>query len=827
MALLICIGFCIPVFAQVNPQNLSNIRVDELSDDQIRSMMRQVEASGLGDAQLEQIAQARGMRPEEIQKLRQRVEKIKKADGNNKSQSDPNKVLPKPGSRGRELNYDQDSLAKQNDPETEAEKALLELRSKIFGADLFKNSNLTFEPNLNMATPQNYVIGPADELLIDIYGNSEASYNLNVSPEGNINIEYVGVIPVGGLTIEAATSRIRSRMSTVYSGLRSGNTRLNIAVGNIRSIKVILTGEIQKPGTYTLPSLATVFNALYSSGGPSENGSFRAVELIRGGKVVAKLDIYDFLLKGEMNTNLRLQDQDIVRVPVYKSRMEIVGEVKRPGIFELLAGESFNDLLRFSGDFTENAFKARVKVLKNTDTERKIADISSEQFSAYNPSTGDKFFIDRVLERFANRVSIEGAVFRPGQYELEPGLNLSQLIKKAEGIKEDAFMQRGYITRLRPDNQTQVISFDLAGIINGTTADISLLREDIISISSIFDLKEEYKVTIDGEVRQPGSFDFAENMTLEALILQAGGFKEGATAQRIEVSRRVKNSNLTSPSAIIATVFQVNIDKDLDFSNPKFELQPFDIISVRSSIGYEVQRQVKIEGEVLYPGMYTIINKDERVSDLVQRAGGLTALAYAKGASLKREGPAKTSGKNAIDQAEEESNRLAKLQRLQETVKDSVDIEQQQEILKNVYVGINLDKILESPGTKLDLSLEEGDILRVPKQLQTVKVNGEVLYPVTTIYNQNRGFKYYISQGGGFSNKSLKRRSYVIYANGSVKSTNKIFFFNNYPGVEPGAELFVPKKDTTQKLSAQELLGITTGIASLGAIILGILNLSK
>ncbi len=838
LALLLLIGLATPILAQVNPQNLGNIRVDELNDDQIRAMMRQAEASGLGDAQMEQMAKARGMRDEEAVKLRARVEKIKKADKSQKTQADPNKVQPKKESGERELNFETDTVENQKDPETEAEKAFLELRSKIFGADLFRNSNLTFEPNLNMATPRNYVIGPGDELLIDIYGNSEASYNLKVSPDGNINIEFVGIVPVGGLTIEAATSRIRSRMSSVYSGLRNGSTNLNIAIGNIRSIKVILTGEVVKPGTYTLPSLANAFNALYSSGGPNENGSFRAIELIRGGKRVATLDIYDFLMRGEMANNLRLQDQDIIRIPVYRSRIEIVGEIKRPGIFELLENESFADLLRFSGDFTENAFKARVKVLKNTDTERKIADITSGQFEAYKPSTGDKYFVDRVLERFANRVTIEGAVFRPGQFELEPGMKLSQLISKAEGVKEDAFLERGYITRLKPDNQTQVISFDVAGILKGTSTDINLLREDIISISSIFDLKEEYKVSIDGEVREPGIFDYAENMTLEELILKAGGFTEAATAQRVEVSRRVKNSNITSASASTAEVFQINIDPNLNFSSPKFVLQPFDIISVRSSIGYEIQRQVKVEGEVLYPGMYTISNKDERVSDLLKRAGGLTPLAYSKGASLKREGKDKESKegdqligarskKNEIDQEDLEKDRLAKLSRLQSTVKDSVNTLKQEEILKNVYVGIELDKILQNPHTQVDLILEEGDVLRVPKQLQTVKVNGEILYPVTTIYNQNRGFKYYISQGGGFSNKSLKRRSYVIYANGAVRSTSKILFFNNYPSVEPGAELYVPKKDTSQKLSAQELLGITTGIASLGAIILGIMNLSK
>lgn len=824
IALFLLTGISQPVLAQVNPANLSNVRVDELSDDQVRAFMRQAESSGMGDAQLEQIAQARGMRPEEIQKLRQRVNKIKEQDKSKSGTENPNSRSP----NGRELNYPQDTIAPQKDPENEADKALLELRSKIFGADLFRNSNLTFEPNLNMATPRNYVIGPNDELLIDIYGNSEASYNLKVSPEGNINVEYVGVIAVGGLTIEAATSRIRSRMTSVYSGLRNGSTSLNIAIGNIRSIKVILTGELVKPGTYTLPSLANVFNALYSSGGPTENGSFRAIELIRGGKKIAVLDVYDFLMKGEMANNLRLQDQDIIRVPVYQSRIEIVGEVKRPGIFELLPGESFADLLRFSGDFTENAFKARVKVLKNTDTERKIADISSDQFEKYDPSTGDKYFVDRVLERFANRVSINGAVFRPGQYELEPGLNLSKLIKKAEGLKEDAFMQRGYITRLKSDNQTQVIAFDVAGILNGTTADIPLLREDVVSISSIFDLKEEYKVSIDGEIRQPGTFNYAENMTLEELILKAGGFKEGATAQRVEISRRVKNSNITSASAITAQVFQVDIDKDLNFSKPKFELQPFDIVSVRSSIGYEIQRQVKIEGEVLYPGMYTITNRDERISDLVKRAGGFTALAFTKGASLKRPGPPdKTATKNELNIAEDNEYRLSRMQKLQNTIKDSVELINVEEIAQNVNVGINLDKILAQPGSDIDLLLEEGDILRLPRQLQTVKVNGEVLSPLTIIHQPGKSFRRYISESGGFSEQALKRRSYVLYANGAAKSTRKIIFFNNYPSINPGSEIFVPTKKPSEKLSATELVAIASGIASLGAIVFGILNLSK
>lgn len=813
--LLLLIGIAFPAVAQVNPSSMSNVRVDELSDAQVRAFMRQVEASGLSDAQIEQVAQARGMMPEEIPKLRQRVNKLKQLDQNKSGADNPNANR----ANGRELNYPQDSLIAEKNPETEAEKALMELRSKIFGADLFRNSNLTFEPNLNMATPKNYVIGPNDEILIDIFGDSEKSYQLKVSPEGKINLEYIGVIPVAGLTIEAATSRIRSRMSSVYPGLRSGNTNLNIAIGNIRSIKVILTGEIIKPGTYTLPSLANVFNALYSSGGPTANGSFRTIELIRGGRRIAILDIYDFLMSGEMSNNIRLQDQDIIRVPVYKSRIEIVGEVKRPGIFELMNNESFSDLLRFSGDFTENAFKARVKVLKNTDTERKIADVTSDQFPAYKPTTGDKYFVDRVLERFANRVSINGAVFRPGQYELVNGLSLSALIRKAEGLKEDAFMERGYITRLGSDNQVQVISFDVAGILNGTVSDILLQREDIINISSLFDLREEYKVSIDGEVRLPGQFNFAENMTLEELIIQAGGFKEGASSKRIEVSRRVKNSNILSQSAVTAEILQIDVDENLKYNTSSFVLQPFDIVSVRNSTGYEIQRQVKITGEVLYPGTYTLLRKDERISDIVKRAGGLTALAFSFGASLKRPGAPN------IDSASVEQEKLNKIKRLQSSISDSVSLTTERaEIAKNINVGISLEKILQEPASNFDLIMEEGDIINVPKQLQTVKVSGEVLSPVTIIYEQGRGFKNYISQSGGFSDRSLKRRSYILYANGSVKSTRKILFFNDYPRVSPGAEIFVPKMPDKRKISVTEALGISTGLASLAAIVISLLK---
>ena len=821
---MVIVFIALPSFAQNSTQqNFSNVRVDELSDDQIRQFMRQVESTGLTDAQLEQVAAARGMRPEEIQKLRSRVEKIKKQN-QSKDNQDQSKNSQQSKESGRQLNYEQDSLENKMDPETEADKALLKLKAKIFGASLFKNSNLTFEPNLRIATPTNYVIGPDDEITIDITGDNEASYKLRVSPEGTIRIEYAGIVAVSGLTVEQVSGKIRSRLASTYPGLSSGRTRVTIGIGNIRSIKVTLLGEVVKPGSYTLPSLASVFNALYVSGGPTENGSFREIEVIRNNRIVGKLDVYDFLLKGFQTNNIRLHDQDIIRVPTYKVRVELSGEVKRPALFEILPNETLSNVINFAGGFSDQAYTERIKVLQNTAKERRITDVFAAYFRSYSPKSGDKYFVEPILNRFENRVVIEGAVFRPGHYELENGLTLGQLIKKAEGLKEDAYLSRGYIKRLMQDNSMELISFDLSNIVSGKAADIPLQREDIITISSIFGLRESYTVSIYGEVRTPGTFRYFENTSLEDMVILANGFKEGASFKRIEISRRIKNSDINSVSAKTAEVFQVNVDKDLSFMGEKFILQPFDIITVRNETGYEVQRLVRVEGEVLFPGEYTITNKDERVSDLVKRAGGLTPLAYSLGASLKRPGTGKSSGKNSLDKATEEREKLMKLQRLQENVKDSTDLSQQQEIFRNTSVGINLDRILERPNSKNDLILEEGDILRVPKQLQTVNIAGEVLYPVTTIYNSRKGFVEYISQAGGFSDKSLKRRSYIIYANGSVKSTGKFLFFNNYPTVKPGSEIFVPKKAEKNKMSVAEVVGISTGLASLAAIVLTLIR---
>lgn len=807
-----------PLLAQTGgSQDLSTVRVDELTDAQVRKFMQQFQATGMGDDQIEQMAAARGMQPEEVQKLRIRIERLKRqpqAGSNNNTKPSKQGGRTVSGNETRDINTEETF---------EDEELVYEdtLNRKIFGAQLFANSNPTFEPNLRLATPIDYQLGPDDEILIDIYGYSEASYQLTVSPDGNINIPMVGVVPVSGATIEQATSRIRTRLTRIYPGINNGSTSVAISLGNIRSIRVTLTGELKRPGTYTLPSVATVFNALYASGGPTNSGSFRTIQIIRGTDVVGTLDVYDFLLYGTLKNNIRLQDQDVIRVPTYRSRVEVSGEVKRPGIFEMKGGEeNLNDLLRFAGDFTENAYRARVKVLKNTATEREIQDVTADKFETYTPQSGDQYFVDRILERFTNRVQIGGAVYRPGPFELEQGLSLSGLIRKAEGVREDAFLNRGYITRRKPDLTTEVISFNVSDILSGRANDIILRRDDEISISSIFDLREEYKLSIDGEVRRPGTFKYAENTSLEELIIQAGGFTESATPKRVEISRRIRNTDATKDTAITAQVFTVDVSRDLSTATSGFKLEPFDIVSVRSAPGYEAQRNVRIEGEVLYPGTYTIVNKNERISDLIKRAGGLTFYAYEEGASLKRIGNIKTQS-----DVEQENIKVQQFQELQKSVDDSTKVDVAKVTTRNDYVGIDLERILDRPGRRYDLLLEDGDVLNVPKQLQTVKVSGEVLSPSSVIYTSSGSFKDYIRQSGGFGGRALKRRAYVVYANGSIASTRKFLFFNNFPDVKPGAEIYVPRKEERKGgIGTSEIVAISTGLATIAALIFTIVR---
>lgn len=818
---MFCFGAINHVSAQINVQNLSSVNIDDVPDQQIVQLLQQAQNSGLSDAELIRQAQSRGMSSAQVQKLQTRIQDIRSKASGKKMQADTTEDADGRIITGRKLNYKPDSL----DTTSFNKRDMFEnLRPKIFGADLFKNKNSSFEPNLKLATPVNYIIGPDDELNINVYGNSSVNWKLEVSPEGNITIPNVGVINVGGKTIEQATSQIKNRLSGSNYAIGRG-TNVQITLGNIRSIKVIIVGQVQKPGTYTLPSLATVFNALYMSGGPTDNGSLRQIEVIRNNRIIRHLDVYDFIVKGSQKDNISLQDQDIVRVPTYRTRVQLVGQIKIPALFEVLPGETLDNILNYAGGFTDSAYTARIKVSQISDQQRKITDVVEADYKNYIPLRGDKYIIESIINRFENRVVIKGAIFKPGDYELQNGLTLNQLIANAAGLKEDAFMERGTITRLKSDNSTEIIGFNVRDIIN-KTLNIPLQREDIVTISSIFDLRDKYQITINGSVRKPGKFAFSENMKVEDLIFKAGGFAEGASTKRIEVARRISDADPNSKNSSVAQVFSVNVDGQLKPSEANFVLQPFDIVSVYTLPGFEKQKTVKVEGEVMYPGSYTIKTKNEKISDLVARAGGLTASADPEGGSLKRENIAILGiDKRKADTLAIARESIDRMSRLKRTYKDSTKSEDT--VMRNNFVGIDLPRILKSPGSKEDLLLEDGDILRIPKQQQIVRVNGQVLYPSAVVYDKSKSFNDFVSNAGGYGPDALRRGAYVVYPNGTVKGTRKFLFFNNHPSVKPGSEIFVPKKSESKGNTAQTILGFTTGLASLGAIILGILSLKR
>lgn len=824
------------LYAQVNP---ANIKIDNLTDAQIEQYVKRAELMGYGESQLDGFARAQGVSAVETQKLKDRLQKIKRNKQQPKQLKD--KQSNTSSASGRQVNGNLQSDSLKNKKKDQDSLKIDENKLKIFGSDLFKNSEITFEPNLRMATPSSYIIGPDDEILLDISGDNEASYQLPVSPDGTITVEYVGKVALSGLSIAAAKSKIQQRLSGTYPAIRSGQTQVDVNIGNIRSIRITLTGAVTKPGTYTLPSLATVFNALYASGGPSEKGTYRQIQVVRNNQVVTTIDLYDFLANGIQRGNIRLQDQDIIHIPVYGSRVQFEGEVKRPAIFETVSGESLLDLVKYAGGFSENAYTAKVKVLQKTDRERSVKDIYADQFADYTPKSGDQFIVEPILERFANRVSILGAVFRPGLYGMEPGMTLKQLLEQADGVREDAFLERGIINRLRADNSAELINFNVREVLAGTVADIPLKREDKIEIASIFDLRDEYKFTVQGEVRLPGDFPFASNATLGDLIQKAGGLNETAKNARIEIARRLNNRDVTDPSS--SKTIQVEL-KDGIVSNPNVALEPYDVITVLGDAGFRTQRQVKIEGEVLFPGIYTISREDERISDIIKRAGGLTSYAYTEGASLKRTGVSKLKAEEK--KKKEKMVRELKKSRLQDDetlggdTLDEYDDDDKQadsdlktknkalakvsqqgvsnsEIEPSDLVGIELNKILANPYQHGDLLVLDGDVILVPKELETVKVIGEVLNPNNVVYVKGKSLKYYVNQAGGFTDNALKKRVFIQYANGAVKGKD-----GGYPEVKPGAEIVVPKRAPREKISSQAWIGIGTGIASTLAIIISL-----
>ncbi|SFS97371.1 polysaccharide biosynthesis/export family protein [Sphingobacterium wenxiniae] len=810
---------CTSIGAQI--RDFSKIQVDQLTEPQIENLWSRAEQQEMSDQDLYNSLQQQGMPNAEITKLRVRITALKKKRENERLR----KGSPATKEKTKKVLLDQDwftPLVDTLNEDIEIEEEL-DKQFQIFGSELFKNNAISFEPNMNMPTPKGYVVGAGDQLSLDITGDNEASYELTVTPEGAIKVEYAGLINIAGLSVEAARTKISNRLTSIYPAIRSGRTKVDLNLAAMRSIKVTMTGFVTQPGTYTLPAVATVFNALYAAGGPNDQGSFRSIQVLRNNEVVSTIDAYDFLVNGLQAGNIRLEDQDVIHIPVYISRVQMEGLVRRVGFFEIKDGETFADLLRYAGGFDNKAYTARVKVLRSTGKDVGIFDIKETDFAIYKPFNGDHYIVEEILERYANRVVLDGAVFRAGDYELTPGLTVGELLKRGEGIREDAFTARAYVQRLNPDNTQRLLSFDLKKLLDGEIEDIPLRREDRLVVTSIFDLRDEYFVTIDGEVRHPGQLDYAEEMTLGSAIQMAGGLSDAANIERIEVARRIRR-NINERDSVLSELMVVKFDNKEEAVQSDFVLQPFDMISIRTSTGYQLQRQVRIEGEVRYPGVYTLVRKDERISDLIERAGGFTEYAYLEGASLQRiatsseiavqsSRSATSLDNNLIDSLElqNEENRNAILGKIKEG-------QSKTNLYFNKYIGIDLKRIVKRPESRLDIFLEEGDVLTVPRQLQTVKIVGEVLSPISVVYQKGRNLKYYVNQAGGYTSRAHKSKTFVQYANGSVKGTQK-GLGRIYPEIRPGAEIIIPQKPEKQKISVQAIVGLTSGLVSMTAIL--------
>lgn len=841
--IFLLLGCTLNVYAQ-SIDDLQDVDVDKLSEQQIRQISEEARARGLTPNQVAELAIQRGMPSSEAMQLRNRLNQasssMQRQNGGTTLQ--PNRLrytmtdtsrseyfdsfFGADSSRDSLMFYQSIELIKYRTEQDSVALAKQKLKDKIFGFSLFDQQMAPFEPSLNIPTPTDYELAAGDELIIDLFGATEQTFQLTVSPDGIIYIENVGPVYVNGLTIEEAKQRIREKMAANgYSGLRAesgsvGSTSMQLSLGQIRSIKVSVIGEASQPGTYTLPSLATVFNALYSAGGPTVTGSFRKIDIIRGDSVVRTFDLYDLLINGDQTDNIRLNDQDIIKINPYLNRVEIEGEVKRPGIYETRNAETLADLLEFAGDFTGDAYTDRIKIIGSTNRQRRINDVGQDHFDEFSLRNGDYVTVQEVLDRFENMVEIKGAVFREGKYELTDTTTVSSLIKRAEGLRGDAFSNRGLIYREQEDYTLQTLRFDVEEVMNNPAEnDIALKKNDLVVISSIFDLRDDYYVEIRGPVQEPGRYQYAEDMTLEDIIFQANGLTVEAIPYRIEVARRVDDHGEDFQSSEIANIFQFQIDESLklDPGSANFELQPFDIVYIRKAPNYERQQEVVVSGEVRYPGTYTLKSKNDRISDIIERAGGLTPDAYTDGATLYRE----------IEGLELRGNR------------DEEDIEgfytQEEDSLQNAArrtgrannlsgvtiskIGIELPRILDNSGSKYDLYVQNKDSLYIPKNLQTVIVKGGVFYPTSIRYDENLTYRDYITAAGGYNELAKENKSYVIYANGEVNRVKKFLFFKDYPEVKPGATLVVPEREQVRRLSPQERVTIYSAIVSTVAVI--------
>lgn len=771
-----------------------------MTDQQVIEYVKQATQEGKEQKQIAAELARKGVTKEQAERIKKQYEQQMGADAANMQGTELNEA------RLREETQDETTALTDNQPTTEE----LAQEDQVFGRNIFNTRNLTFEPNSNMATPPNYQLGPGDEVIIDIWGASQTSIRQTITPDGTINMQELGPIYLSGMTVEEANRFLKNKLGTVFS---NENNQIQVTLGNTRTIQINIMGEVVQPGTYALSAFSTVFHALYRAGGVNDIGSLRNVQLVRNGKKIAAVDVYDFIMQGKIKDDIRLQEGDVIIVPAYDMLVKMSGNVKRPMRFEMKKDETLAALIKYAGGFNADAYSKSVRMVRQNGMEYEVKTVDEMDYSVCQLRDGDVVTVGAILNRFTNKVEIKGAVYRPDIYALDGKVNtVRALIEKAQGLMDDAFTNRAVLQRQRDDLTSEIVSVDVKALMNGTIPDIPLRKNDILYIPSIHDLQDLGSVTIYGEVAKPDSYPYADNMTLEDLIIQAGGLKEAASTVRVDVSRRIKDTKSVNSTDSIGQMFSFALkDGFVIDGQPGFVLQPYDQVFVRRSPGYQTQQNVSIQGEVIFGGTYTLTSKAERLSDLVKKAGGVTNSAYVRGAKLIRV---------ANDEEKKRMQDVVKLmgRELGENAIDSLGLQ----VDNQFSVGIDLEAALANPGGDADLVLREGDVLNIPEYVNTVKINGAVMMPNTVSYRKGEKVSYYLSQAGGYSQHAKKSKKFIIYMNGQVAKVKG----SGKDQIEPGCEIIVPNKKQS-KTNIGDILGYATSFTSLATMAATIANLFK
>ena len=782
------------------------VAAQNMSDSQVLEYVKEGIRQGKEQKQLASELARKGVTKEQAMRVKQLYEQQNNVNASNATGTDVNE------SRLREEMKENTSDMLEDHPSTQD----LARSNQVFGRNIFNTRNLTFEPSVNIATPLNYRLGPGDEVIIDIWGASQNTIRQQISPDGTINIQKIGPVNLNGLTISEANDYLKKTLNKIYNGLNNTNdptSDIRLTLGSIRTIQINVMGEVVQPGTYSLSSFSTVFHALYRAGGVSDIGSLRNVQLVRNGKNIATIDVYQFIMKGNIQDDIRLQEGDVVIVPAYDVLVKIDGKVKRPMRFEMKKDENLSTLISYAGGFEADAYTRSLRVVRQNGQEYEVNTVKDLDYSVYKMRNGDVVTAEAILNRFTNKLEIRGAVYRPGIYQLNGKLNtVRELVNEAQGLTGDAFLNRAVLYRQREDLTTEVIPVDIKAIMDGTSQNIILATNDILYIPSIHDLEDRGDVVIHGEVAKPDSYPYADNMTLEDLIIQAGGLREAASVVRVDVSRRIRNPHSTVDNDTIGRTYTFSLKEGFVIDGtPGFVLQPYDEVYVRRSPGYQAQQNVVVEGEILFGGSYAMTSREERLSDLINKAGGTTNYAYLRGAKLTRvatEGEKKRMG---------DVIRLMSRQ-LGEAMMDSLGVR----VEDHFTVGIDLEKAIANPGSASDLVLREGDVVFIPKNTNTVTINGAVMVPNTVSYIKGENIDYYLNQAGGYSDNAKKSKKFIVYMNGQVTKVKG----SGKKQIEPGCEIIVPSK-SKKRTNMGEILGYATSFSSLGMMIASIANLIK